>query len=50
METMKLTESWKEANVTPLQKKGPNNLVIITVARLLDRSYQKVVDSFSSVL
>ena len=23
METMKLPESWKEANVKPLQKKGP---------------------------
>jgi hypothetical protein len=27
METMKLPESWKEANVTPIQKKGPKNLV-----------------------
>jgi hypothetical protein len=27
MEKMKLSESWKEANVTPLHKKGPNNLV-----------------------
>ena len=27
METMKLPESWKEANVTPIQKKGPTNLV-----------------------
>jgi hypothetical protein len=27
METMKLPESWKEANVTPLHKKGPTNLV-----------------------
>jgi hypothetical protein len=27
METMKLPESWKEANVTPLHKKGPKNLV-----------------------
>ena len=42
METMNLPESWKEANVKPLQKKGPKNLVIITVARLLDRSYRKV--------
>ena len=48
METMKLTESWKEANVTPLQKKGPNNLVIITVTRLLDRSYRKVQHGFYS--
>jgi len=45
---MKLTESWKEANVTPLQKKGPKNLVIITVARLLDRSYRKVQHGFYS--
>ena len=42
METMKLAESWKEANVKPLQKKGPKTLVILTVARLLDRSYRKV--------
>ena len=48
METMKLTESWKEANVTPLQKKGPNNLVLITVGRLLDRSYRKVQHEFYS--
>ena len=27
METMKLPESWKEANVTPLHKKGPKSLV-----------------------
>jgi hypothetical protein len=27
METMKLPESWKEANVTPLHKKGPKQLV-----------------------
>ena len=27
METVKLPESWKEANVTPIQKKGPTNLV-----------------------
>jgi hypothetical protein len=27
METMKLPESWKEANVTPIQKKGPKHLV-----------------------
>ena len=25
METMKLPESWKEENVTPLHKKGPKN-------------------------
>jgi hypothetical protein len=36
------------SNVTPLQKKGPNNLVIITVARLLDRSYRKVQHGFYS--
>ena len=27
METMKLPESWKEANVTPIQKKRPKHLV-----------------------
>jgi hypothetical protein len=27
METMKLPVYWKEANVTPLHKKGPKNLV-----------------------
>jgi hypothetical protein len=27
METMKLPESWKETNITPIQKKGPKNLV-----------------------
>jgi hypothetical protein len=27
METMKSPESWKEANVTPILKKGPTHLV-----------------------